>query len=353
MCYSPSPYFSRIKKKGLTNITNTLQESKSTLPFGSITFTPNTNLEKLTEVSVEKTSPKKRATTGKTENTKRISKKPIKVMLSAKTNTHSKKRINVIKRKGGVYKTRPSINPKLSLKAQIAIDLATESVNCGINSSRIAKNDHKRQVQLGASNLREEWLAEKKEAALFFTEAEKTKQNLLHMRRQLYSKVTKTKVEQERESSKKRLEQVQNEILFKSEIHVNHKKKLKEDEEERKRNSICIRANIREEHKNAEEKMRLNSIQEEHDSYELKWAGERDTKEYKKKCEEQRRESFAFRNAEGVRQRLEKEKGNMANIDGIDERDGGNNEYIVDSKVVSDAEKRREIKNNSNYQKNR
>jgi len=177
LCYSPSPYFSRIKKKGLTNITNTLQESKSTLPFGSITFTPNTNLEKLTEVSVEKTSPKKRATTGKTENTKRISKKPIKVMLSAKTNTHSKKCINVIKRKGGVYKTRPSINPKLSLKAQIAIDLATESVNCGINSSRTAKNDHKRQVQLDASNSREEWLAEKKRGChnLYRSRKDKTK----------------------------------------------------------------------------------------------------------------------------------------------------------------------------------
>ena len=35
----------------------------------------------------------------------------------------------------------------------------------------------------------------------------------------------------------------------------------------------------------------------------MKWAGENDTEEYKKKCEEQRRESFAFRNAEGVRHR--------------------------------------------------
>ena len=43
-----------------------------------------------------------------------------------------------------------------------------------------------------------------------------------------------------------------------------------------------------------------------HDSYELKWDGERDNKEYKNKCEEQRRESFDFCNDEGVRQRLEK-----------------------------------------------
>ena len=50
-----------------------------------------------------------------------------------------------------------------------------------------------------------------------------------------------------------------------------------------------------------------NDLCEKHDSYELKWDGERDTEEYKKKCEEQRRESFAFCYGEGVRQRLEKE----------------------------------------------
>ena len=46
---------------------------------------------------------------------------------------------------------------------------------------------------------------------------------------------------------------------------------------------------------------------EKHDSYELKRNGERDNKEYKTKCEEQRRESFDFCNDEGVRQRIEKE----------------------------------------------
>ena len=39
----------------------------------------------------------------------------------------------------------------------------------------------------------------------------------------------------------------------------------------------------------------------------MTWDGERDTEEDKKKGEDQRRESFDFRNAEGVRQRLEKE----------------------------------------------
>ena len=50
-----------------------------------------------------------------------------------------------------------------------------------------------------------------------------------------------------------------------------------------------------------------NDLCEKHDSYKLKWDDERDTEEYEKKCEEQRRESFAFRNTEDIRQRLERE----------------------------------------------
>lgn len=43
----------------------------------------------------------------------------------------------------------------------------------------------------------------------------------------------------------------------------------------------------------------------EHDSYELKWAGERDAIAYKKQLEEERRKSYKFRNDEGHRQREE------------------------------------------------
>ena len=46
---------------------------------------------------------------------------------------------------------------------------------------------------------------------------------------------------------------------------------------------------------------------EQHDSYEVTWDGERDNEEDNKIDEDQRRESFDLRNAEGVRQRLGKE----------------------------------------------
>ena len=46
---------------------------------------------------------------------------------------------------------------------------------------------------------------------------------------------------------------------------------------------------------------------------ELQWAASRDTEAYKKQCELERRQSFAFRNAEGKNQRLEKEERNTQN----------------------------------------
>jgi hypothetical protein len=49
-------------------------------------------------------------------------------------------------------------------------------------------------------------------------------------------------------------------------------------------------------------------LQKEHESYELKWAGERDAQAYQRKLAEERRDSFAFRNKEGHRQRLDEEQ---------------------------------------------
>ena len=40
-----------------------------------------------------------------------------------------------------------------------------------------------------------------------------------------------------------------------------------------------------------------------HESYELKWSGDSDTEDYKDKISKEQRESFTFRNAEEKRQR--------------------------------------------------
>ena len=86
-----------------------------------------------------------------------------------------------------------------------------------------------------------------------------------------------------------------------------HEEDNKTDEDQRResfdlRNAKGVRQRLEKENKDR------NDLCKQHDNYELKLDGERDSEEDKKKGEDQRRESFDFRNAEGVRQRLEKEK---------------------------------------------
>ena len=85
----------------------------------------------------------------------------------------------------------------------------------------------------------------------------------------------------------------------------NKEYKKKREEQRRESFNFCNDEGVRK--RLEKEDKAANYLCKQHNSYKLKWDGECDTKEYEKKCEEQRRESLDFRNAEGVRQRLEKE----------------------------------------------
>ena len=77
--------------------------------------------------------------------------------------------------------------------------------------------------------------------------------------------------------------------------------------EEQRRESFAFR-NAEGVHQRLEiEENDANDLFDKHDRYELKWEGERDIEEYKKKCKDQSRESFAIRNTEDIHQRQEKE----------------------------------------------
>ena len=80
----------------------------------------------------------------------------------------------------------------------------------------------------------------------------------------------------------------------------------KKQREEQSRESLAFRNTEGVRQRLENEDNDANDLCEQHDSYESKWAGEYNTNEYKKKCEEQRRESLDFRNDEGERQQLEK-----------------------------------------------
>ena len=74
---------------------------------------------------------------------------------------------------------------------------------------------------------------------------------------------------------------------------------------EERRNSFKFRHT--EGHRQRDEAAQRRSQEQnaEHASYELKWAGEKDAEAYKKQLEQERRDSFKFRHTEGHRQREE------------------------------------------------
>ena len=190
-------------------------------------------------------------------------------------------------------------------QAQNAIREATDSVNQTLNASRVAKIDHHRGVAAEVARLREEWLAEKEDAARFYEEVEKTKREMLDLRSQLSSQYAQNKAESDRARIQQRLNELDKEIEFKSDVYVQHKQKLKENEDRRRRMSSQFKTRHWNEKREASSRIHMEIIEEEHNRLEHKWAGEEDAKEYLRQCDKERRDSFAFRNAEGFRQRSE------------------------------------------------
>eukprot|EP00584_Thalassiosira_punctigera_P003884 CAMPEP_0172540890 /NCGR_PEP_ID=MMETSP1067-20121228/11795_1 /TAXON_ID=265564 ORGANISM="Thalassiosira punctigera, Strain Tpunct2005C2" /NCGR_SAMPLE_ID=MMETSP1067 /ASSEMBLY_ACC=CAM_ASM_000444 /LENGTH=519 /DNA_ID=CAMNT_0013326815 /DNA_START=154 /DNA_END=1710 /DNA_ORIENTATION=+ len=234
-------------------------------------------------------------------------------------------------------------------------DVAGESVNPTINGVRRSREENVKGKMMSVAELREQRRQEREEVAAFNIKAEQTRREVIELRKRLNERFRQSKVEREQKLREQRLAKVENEIQFKSQVHVEHKQTLKEQEDMRRRKSMDARAKLRKNHQEGKELMKLASIQEdqalfeernessvalrnaksdnaekrrnsfafrngdasrirqlfaereskrmqeEHESYELKWAGECDAEDYKKQMAQERRDSLAFRNAEGKR----------------------------------------------------
>jgi hypothetical protein len=233
---------------------------------------------------------------------------------------------------------------------QEAVDSASESVNESLRAVRRAREDNLRQNAREAAKLKEQRLAERNEIEAFNSAAEQQRRELLNLKSQRMKEYQVAKVSRDRRVQKTKLQMIDEESNFKSEVHRDHKQTLKEAEDRRRRQSTEVRSKIRTENRIGKDRMRMAHIQEEgalleerhessvalrtsketgdearrkslafrngdahrirelyaqlhaeelqseHDGYELKWAGEKDAEEYTQKCEEDRRNSFAFRN---------------------------------------------------------
>ena len=231
----------------------------------------------------------------------------------------------------------------------------SDSASATINDVRRSKEEHLIKKVMSVSELREQRRLEREQMLAFNLEAEQTRRQVIELRKKLNARFSQSKVERERKLREKRSAMIENEINFKSQVHVEHKQSLKEQESLRRRMSINDRAKLRKNHQEGRERMKLASIQEdqalfeerqessaaarkaksdiaekrrnsfafrngdarrirelyaeretqraqeEHQSFALKWNGERDTDDYKRQMAKERRESLAFRNAESKR----------------------------------------------------
>jgi hypothetical protein len=242
---------------------------------------------------------------------------------------------------------------ELLRRMQQAVFSASKSVNDTLNAVRKAKQAAEQEKILQNQKFREAHRTETEEVAAFQAEAERQRRELLALKTQELHKFQKAKVEREQAAHQERMNAAMKESLFKSEVFRAHKNDLKEAEERRKRMSIDVRTKIRAENRLGMAKIETARLEEEqaiineryersiaiqqarsmeaetrrkslvfrngdarriralhaqiqktqqleqHQSYELKWAAEKDAEECKKQCEQDRRDSFAFRNQEG------------------------------------------------------
>eukprot|EP00550_Attheya_septentrionalis_P007120 CAMPEP_0198284310 /NCGR_PEP_ID=MMETSP1449-20131203/3791_1 /TAXON_ID=420275 /ORGANISM="Attheya septentrionalis, Strain CCMP2084" /LENGTH=627 /DNA_ID=CAMNT_0043981315 /DNA_START=208 /DNA_END=2088 /DNA_ORIENTATION=+ len=242
-------------------------------------------------------------------------------------------------------------------KTQDAVESAAKSVNKSLNAVWEAKEKVEKEKMDEAGRIREQRRAEKAEMQAFIAETENMKREALGMQRQISTHLGKAKASRELAKQESRREELMQDSYFKSEVYRDHQQESRKTEERRRRMSVEVKRKIFKENLKGKETMRLASIEEdkiiyeqrnimskatreakrdyaekrrrsfafrngdarrirelhsemeektleeEHASYELKWAGEKDVEEYKRQMAQERRDSLSFRGEEFVRAR--------------------------------------------------
>ena len=127
-----------------------------------------------------------------------------------------------------------------------------KSVNPVINGVRKSKAENLKQTMKSVAELRQQRRREKEEVAAFNVKAEQTRREVIELRRKLSERFRQAKVDREQRSREENLAKIENEIQFKSRIHVEHKQTLKEMEDARRRMSVAARTKLRQNHREGE-----------------------------------------------------------------------------------------------------
>jgi len=254
-----------------------------------------------------------------------------------------------------VKATQEAIN-----KAAISVSKTLQSpisVNQSIRAARQSRKALLRQRKEQTAKEKREWTEDMAEAKKFNDSVERSRREMLNLRRNLSSKMNRKRAQQAMSAKSETRDFIEGESRFKSKVYRDQQQSLQQEREESRRASVAARDKLRENYRTGVEKLQLQGVAEErallserheaslarraydeaqgmarrksfafrygdahrirelrakwdgqrlekeHQSYELKWSGERDAKAYQRKLADERRESLMFRNREARRQR--------------------------------------------------
>lgn len=289
--------------------------------------------------------------------------------------------------RGSLTSVRSETTNPTTKKMHATDPKSDRSVNPALNAARQARERAIKKKANAAASIREQWKEEKDEALDFNEELEKLRREQLNLQTQLSSQFSRTKASRNHKLKHVKWETADKESNFKSMVAREQQRKLKEQEDKRRRQSTAVRAKIRVNNRQGEEKLQLMRIEEEqaileerqlsskahqqykreransarksflfragdarrirelhnemesqrkteqHESSELMLNAARDADEYHSTLAEQRRQSLAFRNAEAAEQR-KKEEGELSK-----QKQAENASYELKRAAESDVDK--------------
>lgn len=173
--------------------------------------------------------------------------------------------------------------------------MTAASINQALNATRKAKSTILRDKSKAARSVRFQWQRENSETKILNQKVEENRRQIRTIQKKFSSHHFQEKARREESKKFDRLAKLEEEYTFKSEVYCDHQQQLKAERDRYRRQSTDIRARIRGNKREGEEKLRLMKIEEEQANFDVKADLHRARKENAKANADARRKSFQFR----------------------------------------------------------
>mmetsp|Transcript_9168 Transcript_9168/g.23220 ORF Transcript_9168/g.23220 Transcript_9168/m.23220 type:complete len:772 (+) Transcript_9168:255-2570(+) len=169
------------------------------------------------------------------------------------------------------------------------------SVNHTVNASRKAKSSILRDKRQAVKSVRFQWQQEISETKQLNEKVEQNRRQIRTIQKKLSSAHFREKARKDESKKFERLAKLEEEYVFKSNVYSDHQKRRKAEEDARRRQSIAVRAKIRQNKRDGSEKLRMIKMEEEQANFEVSADLHKARMEAAKAKAEDRRKSFQFR----------------------------------------------------------